>query len=293
MLSRLLSRPVRLDLGASTLKFRSKRELELALGNRTTVSPLTIATLSGLTDEALVREAGIYRHLEQCIVKAVSQHQGVEELLVEIDLATITEENDWRSVIRGVRTLDPSANAYKRCALLKFMEYLTSRQELVNTIRGNRQHQMVDAGKSEPGAIAENHARQTLVFDLPELLAAGSQEDGELDDEFNRVPKGESIEIEFDRHQSLNLLMARYRFTMVSGEPYLLVDENGNDLKLRRGKNIVGRSAQCDVAIDSVFKAISRKHLIVEAYGTGIVKLTDISTLGTFVPRGYLDNRLH
>ena len=64
-------------------------------------------------------------------------------------------------------------------------------------------------------------------------------------------------------------------------------------MKLRNGKNVVGRSLQSDVGLDPVFRAVSRRHLIVEFGDDDVVRLTDISTLGTFLPHRYLGARLH
>ena len=80
---------------------------------------------------------------------------------------------------------------------------------------------------------------------------------------------------------------------LVSGSPYVLVDQKGYDYRLKSGKNVVGRSDQCDLAVDPEYRAVSRKHVIVEATLGAPVRITDISSLGTFVPREHLDPLLH
>ena len=160
MLDRLLPRSIRLELGLSTLKFRSKRDLELVLSGKTAPSALKTAELGRLSDEELIRAVNSYRDLERRIVNALAQKKGVETLLNDLDLALITEDNDWRAVFRGLRTLDSSADEYKHCALLKFMEYLTLAQQLANTIRGDQRGPIADAGSlpaltSEAGGLGE------------------------------------------------------------------------------------------------------------------------------------------
>ncbi|HEY5701132.1 MAG TPA: FHA domain-containing protein, partial [Gammaproteobacteria bacterium] len=144
-----------------------------------------------------------------------------------------------------------------------------------------------------PDKNAGRAERQSLIFDLEELTGIDQAESQRNNDDFARVAKGETLEIQFGPHQSLALLLAKYRFTLVSGDPFLLLDETGHDLKVRAGKNIVGRSTQSDVVLDGIYGAVSRKHLIIEIDSSGMVKLTDISTLGTFVPKGYVDSKLH
>ncbi len=300
MLKRFFSSGVELDLGAGSLKVRTTRELDLALSGKTSLSSLKVTALGGLADDALLREADAYNRMEQRIVRVLSQPpgtgNGLSDFLAELDLSLVTEDNDWRAILRSVKILDGARDDYKRTALLKYMDYLSSGQEFVRTIRSNRRHQHPASNGEDSGAHrtpSDLSPRQALIFDLPDLAGTGDTQGDPEKEEFNRLPKGETLEVEFAAHQSLGLMMARYKFTIVAGSPFLLLDDNGNDLRLRSGKNIVGRSAQCDVAVDPIYRAVSRKHVIVEANGGGVVKLTDISTLGTFVPRVYLDNKLH
>ncbi len=292
MLKRLFGRPLELDVGAGPLRFRSSREFENALGGKTALSSTRITILGGLSDDALMREADAFRLMEQRIVAALSYPgNGIEQFLLQLDLPEITEDHDWRSILGALRLLDGGAESYKKAALLKYVEYLGSGQQVVQTIRANR-HGGAMAAEERPGnsAGASLGQKQRLIYDLAEL--AGMDDQGDHG-EFARMSKGESLEFHFGPHQSLSLMLAKYRFTLVSGDMFLLFDESGQDLKVRPGKNIIGRSAQSDVAVDAAYGAVSRKHLIVEIGNDGTVTLTDISTLGTFVPRGYVESKLH
>ncbi len=295
MLKRLFGRPLELDVGAGPLRFRSSREFENALGGKTALSSTRITILGGLSDDALMREADAFRLMEQRIVAALSYPgNGIEQFLLQLDLPEITEDHDWRTIFRGLRLLDGGAESYKKAALLKYVEYLGSGQQVVQTIRANRHGgAMAVEERPESSAGASLGNRQDLVYDLAELAGMGDQGRHGDKDEFSRMSKGESLAIQFGPHQSLSLMLAKYRFTLVSGDPFLLFDESGHDRKVRPGKNIIGRSAQSDVTLDAAYSAVSRKHLIVEIQDDGMVTLTDISTLGTFVPRGYVESKLH
>jgi hypothetical protein len=295
MLKRLFGRPLELNVGAGPLTFRSSRELETALSGKTVPSSTRIAILGGLSDDALMREADACRLMEQRIVGALSHPgNGIEQFLVQLDLSEITEDHDWRSIFGALRLLDGGAESYKKAALLKYVEYLGAGQQVVQTIRANR-HGGAVAAEERPGrsAGASLGKTQDLVYDLAELAGMDDQGGHGDKDEFARMSKGENLEIHFGSHQSLSLMLAKYRFTLVSGDPFLLFDEAGHDLKLRPGKNIIGRSAQSDLSLDAAYGAVSRKHLIVEIQDDGRVTLTDISTLGTFAPRGYVESKLH
>jgi len=295
MLKRLFGHALELDVGAGPLRFRSSREFENVLGGKTFLSSTRITILGGLSDDALMQEADAFRLMEQRIVAALSHPgNGIEQFLVQLDLPEITEDHDWRLIFGALRLLDGGAENYKKAALLKYVEYLGSGQQVVQTIRANR-HGGPMAAEERPGSSAGGSLgkRQSLIYDLAELAGMDDQGDHRDKDEFARMSKGESLEFHFGPHQSLSLMLAKYRFTLVSGDMFLLLDESGHDLKVRPGKNIIGRSTQSDVTLEAAYGAVSRKHLIVEIQDDGKVTLTDISTLGTFVPRGYVESRLH
>ena len=297
MLKRLFTKPVKLDIGAGTLELRSAREFELALGGRTGLSTMRIATLGVLADEALLREEDALQAMEQRIVGALGQSAGdagggVDHFLRDLDLASVPDDNDWRLVLGAVRGLGEAHDDYKKAALLKYIAYLSSSKEFVRTIRSNRQGMGAAEVVARETDANDTGSRQRLVLDLDTLLGAVPLQQ-EVSDEFSRMPKGEVLELELLPHQAFVMMLGKNRFTLVSGSPFLLVDDNGNDYRLRPGKNIIGRSQQCDVMIDSVYRAVSRRHLIVEASQGRTCRLTDISTIGTFVPRAHVDNRLH
>ena len=294
MLKRLFEKSVELAVGSGQLKFKNLSELEYALRDKTALSSLRVSSLGKLSDDALVREAESYRAMEQRIVDALSSPGNAVELLLErLDLDQISEDHDWRALISAMRALDDSSEPYKKAALLKYVAYLSAAQDVISTIRVNRLGTVDEASERSRGpAGAALAKRQKLIFDLQALSDEGGTPGQPDKYGFARMSKGESVEVEFGEHQSLGLMLAKYRFYLVSGSPYLLVDEVGNDFKLRPGKNIVGRSAQCSVALESGYGAISRKHLIVEI-DDGRVGLTDISTLGTYLPRDLFGSRLH
>ena len=222
---------------------------------------------------------------------------GVEAFFSSLDAAHVTDDNDWRAVLAELKLLDQSCAEFRKAALLKYLAYIGSGQELIRTIRANRGGPANLSGTApaisiDGGESFDAGPRQSLIFDFDRLLVADPSADAGPE-EFNRMAKGDKLDVEIAMHQSLNLMLGRYRFTLVAGTPFLLIDDNGNDYRLRFGRNIVGRSAQSDVPVDPYYRAVSRKHLIVECDGSGLMKLTDISTLGTFVPRAYLDNKLH
>ena len=77
-------------------------------------------------------------------------------------------------------------------------------------------------------------------------------------------------------------------FKLVRADGAYLVDENGKEYALRPRRSSVGRSAENDVAVDPGYRAISRKHLIIDFPSKDRVVFTDRSSHGTYLPLKYL-----
>ncbi len=108
------------------------------------------------------------------------------------------------------------------------------------------------------------------------------------EDGFGRLPKGEPVAVSLRPNEALPVVLADHKCHLVMDGGLALLDTTGRRRALRAGKNIVGRDRQCDVVIEQDFKNVSRKHLLIETVGESLVRLTDISSLGTLVPCEYL-----
>jgi len=280
------ARPLQLQIGERTLALATPRDLDFALAGRSGPSSGRAGSLMGLSDAALAHEAeqlaDMQQRLEQAVAAGADGRAG--RWLRELDLSLVTEDNDWRRLLAALHALDDRHEEYKRVALAKYLEYVASGRELVRRIRAGRQRPAPGEAPA-PAAAGPVPVRQRLDFDPGP--AAG--EDGTL----RRLPKGERVEVRFEPHQSLALALSRHRFVLVSGEPWLLVDDTGADARLDPGRNLVGRSVQCEATVSPGYGDVSRKHLIVEIAPAGAVGLTDISTLGTWAALDLPEPLLH
>ena len=82
----------------------------------------------------------------------------------------------------------------------------------------------------------------------------------------------------------MELVLSRHRFRLMGGKTFRLQDGSGSAYELHPGKNFVGRQAGNDVVVEAEYRAVSRRHLIVEPIGENTALLTDLSSHGTFVP---------
>lgn len=287
MFKKVFSGALALELGEATLEFGSPREFEFALAGRTGLSSRKLAAVLDMSDEALLREAEGIRQTEQRFVDVLSEsmdgRNDIGAFLLDLDLAAVSQDNDWRAIVFALNHHDAAHEEYKKVALVKYLQYLTSRQEVLNAVYAQRQ-QVRKEGEAEHAAEGQGKQkmRDTLLFDLP-------GHGGSSEEEFTRLPKGESVEVPLRPKQSVALLLARHRFDVVNDGGFHLLDESGEEAALHPGKNLVGRDASSDVVIDGDYRDVSRKHLIIEIEGETVLRLTDISSLGSFVPPEFLE----
>lgn len=272
--------------------FQSPRDFEFALNGRTSLPSPKIAALSRLGDDELLREAEAIRAVEQRFSEALSgtleDITSIGPFLKNIEPSIISQDNNWRSIINGLNKLEQVPEAYKKVALVKYMQYLASRQEVVKSLYANRQARSV----SEPNGANESAVyRPTARFRETMLLNLNDTADlDRYEVAFSRLPKGETVEVDLEEDRAIELLLGKHQCRILLDDRLLFVDQSGHDSELHVGRNIVGRDATSDVIIDSSLRDVSRKHLIVESDGARQLKLTDISSHGTSLPPRYLDH---
>lgn len=278
-------------IDGENLIFHSPRDFEFALSGRASLPVSKIAALARLGDEELLREAEAIRAVEQRFAEALSgtleDITSVGPLLRTMEPSIISQDNSWRSIIGALNDSEHVPETYKKIALVKYMQYLASRQEVVKSLYANRQPRGLGERFVNGNAVHKPTARfrETMLLNL-----AGSPELELHDASFSRLPKGETVEVDLDENCAIDLLLARHQCRILMRDRLLFVDQNGHDSELRVGRNVVGRDASSDIIMDANLRDVSRKHLIVESDGVRQIKLTDISSHGTSLPPRYLDH---
>jgi len=272
--------------------FQSPQDFEFALNGRTCLPAPKIAALSRLDDNELLREAEAIRAVEQRFSQALSgtleDITSVGPFLKAMEPTILSQDNNWRSIIMALNDVDRVPETYKKIALVKYMQYLTSRQEVVKSLYANRQSRSTAEDRPVNGSAVY---RPTARFRDTMLINLNDISDMERDEiSFSRLPKGETVEIALQRDHAVDLLLAKHQCRILLQDRLLFVNQEGHDSELRVGRNIVGRDATSDVIMDAALRDVSRKHLIVENDGVGQVKLTDISSHGTSLPPRFLDH---
>ena len=216
----------------------------------------------------------------------------IGEFFSDIRIKLFSQDHEWRDIMDGLRRLSPEYNEYKQVALVKYMQYLRSRQQILKNVFMDKTRDDANAAIHATPTDADcgdlDH-RSTAIFDVTRIAAAhtpAEHDKASSEQDFVALDKGESCCIKFKGQRELQLSLAGNYFKLYSGKEFYLTDDGGNTYPLRAGKNLVGRHSGCDVVVDHACRSISRHHLIIEPVADDAALLTDLSAHGTEIPAG-------
>ncbi len=255
------------------------KDFEYTLSVRSKVPPQRLSGLMDCSESEVQRQAkSVERTLKrfaQAVVGSLDNSAKVDSFLQELDLKCISKDHDWRAIFAEIRAQDVAFEGHKRILLVKYMQYLSFRKELLDFICQKRagleqtaSHTSVNVSQP-PGGVA-----------LQQGVAARTP----VPKSFERLPLGELVEIPITTKGCLDIHLAGRRFRLSGGRHPCFVAENGVTHFLTRGRNIVGRHPESDIVIDSDFFDVSRTHLLIEWDGSKFANLTDLSSRGTYLP---------
>lgn len=308
MLNKLFSKPLSLTIGDQTISFDTLAEFEFCLAGRTEVPAKKMASLVMLSPEALKKEAKSIKAVEkqfvEVLAKSIETPGSIASYLREIGLPVFSQDHNWRDIIAALNEKDSDYDDLRRVALVKYMQYLTSRQEVIKhtySVKRQQPHR-AHAEPSEPVAI---RAGETMMFQAPEMeqpfnaamretmildSALIEAETARKEEGFRRLPKGEAVVLSAKPGQTIEFLLSKHPFKLKVQDHCEIVDDMGRPHPLQDGKNIVGRDTVCNVVVNAAYRDVSRLHLIVERLGKDSFRFTDLSSHGTFFPASILGN---
>ena len=277
------SKPLRLILDDGTFAFPDVAGFEFALAGRTALPGKRVAAMLAQSKGELLRDAENIRRvalrITQIVTGGPSEPANLTGFLMGLDRSLISQDHNWRSILGAMAQYDSSTDDYKRAALVKYGQYLAAREDAARAVFA--------AQGDAPGeqSVGANGVSATLIVDLSNDANGANGANGS----FDRLPKGETIEIPLASDETLPLMLVKHHCEILGGPSPEFVDAAGNRSTLRAGKTIIGRDTRSDITVTTGRRDVSRKHLIIEATSANVVRLTDISSLGTFVPPRYLD----
>lgn len=286
MLDKLFSKALTLVVNGEEITFNTLTEFEFALGGRTNVPASKLADLIMLAPDDLKREAKSIKAVEKRFVdilsRSIEQPGEIGKLVREVDIQVFSNDYDWRSIFRALnQQSDDDYDELRRVAVVKYMQYLRSRQDVIKQTYKIKVKEVERRGeKASPMEETKDSLKETSIFDSISLEAPVDI----TESSFVRLPKGEAIVVEPAAGDVFELKLSKHLFTFNNGEPRTLVDEHGELHELSAGKNIVGRDAVCNVVVGNALRDVSRMHLIIEPLDDGSIRFTDLSSHGTFLP---------
>ncbi len=289
-------KPVRLDIGDRDITFVKTADFEFCLASRVDVPAVKMVDLMKMRTSDLRKEAKNIRRVEKKFTEFLSNTLSgagtIHQYLGQLDVKIFSQDHEWRSIFRGLLVLGPEGDELKRIALVKYMQYLASRQDVLKHIYfGKKAQEKPDAAESEVEGEPEiedqpPELRQTSIFNMEE---SRKPEEPSVATRLERLPRGETVIVRGDGIADIPMGLSTYPFHLVPGDQWRLVDEQGREMSLRPGRNVIGRHDGNEVSVDPDLRSVSRNHLVAEVIDELAIMLTDISSHGTFVASGLIE----
>jgi hypothetical protein len=255
-------------------------QFESKLAERTKVPSERLPEFFSWETDKIRRESDIVsrilKRFAEAVVDAMEEPEKADEFLRSLDLKAISRDHDWRTIFSTIRSQEIDCGEYQRAVLIKYLQYLSFRKRLLDFIMMRKQ------------GLEETDGYETQTHHQPPGDATQADMEVLNPEEFVRLNMGETVELDYEEGENIELKLANHLFRLVGARPPCLVDQNGVMYFLRPGRNMIGRHPESDVPIDANFGHVSRAHLIIEWDGESRLSLIDLSSRGSFLRRKVL-----
>ena len=293
MLNKLFSKPIELQIGEQLLKFFSIGDFEFCLSGRTSVPSRKITEMVKFTPDQLKKEARTIKDIEKRFVsilsKSIEDPLSINRNIRELDPLIFSQDHNWRDIISSLNNGGDELNPFRRVALVKYMQYLSSRQEIIKYLYSEKKKFMDEPSQRESEGGESAKFKDTLILENtlfePNLGADNKTR------EYERLPKGEVISLSLTDNAQVDILLSKHVCKLIAGETLKFMDQAGRQYELRKGRNIIGRDTISNIMIDPSLRDVSRLHLVIEKIDERHVSLTDMSAHGTYLPNQYLPQK--
>lgn len=288
MLNKIFSsRPLptlELHVADQTLNFVSIADFEFALGGRTAIPSGKINRLVQCSMQELRAEARTIKEVEKRFVdilsRSIEDPKSINRSLRELDPLIFSQDHHWREIISGLNEMGDEFDAYRRVALVKYMQYLAARQDIIKYLYSEKKRYSTGGSDKE----SDTPLKDTVILDGTLVATTG---DG--NDEYERLPKGESKQVHLPAGQEMDVLLSKHKCKLINQNGFEFQDDKGKTHKLTETRNIIGRDALSTVVVDPTWRDVSRKHLVIEIHGKNDLQFTDMSAHGTYIDTAFLE----
>ncbi len=291
MLNKFFAKPIEITIGEQTLKFSSLADFEFCVAGRTSVPSKKIINMVKFSLDELKKEARTIKEIEKKFVsmlsKSIEDPGSINHALREMDAQIFSQDHGWRTIIAGLHAGDEELNEFRRVALVKYMQYLSSRQEIIKYLYSEKKKH-VKSTSSSSDAEANIDYKDTLMLENTVFEPLSENKTGS---DMDKMPKGENVTIRMKAGREIDILLSKHQCKIIGGDSSSkFIDESGRSYDLKIGKNVIGRDSKSDIMLDPNLRDISRMHLVIETDDTNTLYLTDLSAHGTYIPVKYLES---
>ena len=276
--------PLRLDIGGNWQVFQNEQQFSEFLAERIEMSANRIEDLTALDGHGVQRELRHTRRSHQnsvdILVRAMETHTRLRYLWGLLDVSKVPDEHDWPSILFAVGSADNTSEPALRLTLTHYVHYLEARREILESM--GREWRSVALRGGSPRPVTPKAMRSDLS-----PVSRFTTRRNQL---YARLPRRRAVNVDLNTRRQITLYLARNRFVLRLEDGYVVLQQNdGVNHTLKIGRNMVGRSAQCEVCVDQGHSDISRQHLLIEVSEGSHVRLTDLSSRGSYMPPDMLD----
>jgi hypothetical protein len=280
MLQKIFTKPVELNIDGKVITFKTMDDFGFAMSTRTLIPQERISEAIHATHGELDLESNaMLVAIEQIseLINQSSESGEVTQSLKAINPVIFSNDNNWRDIFFALKkNRSAESSKYKLIALTAYLQYLTNRHDMVQSIK----------------------ARLDNRHDQKENYEAAEFKTGELDldDNFDskilakelgmtNMPTAEYVVFELKEGDEIALLLANYQCKLILKDGVKFIDNINVEHPMIIGLNKIGRGRECNVRFTDTMQRISRLHLMIINHDNKKVELTDLSTYGTYYLR--------
>ena len=291
MLKEDFSTALEIEINHQTIRFGNIDEFEFALNGRTSIPAKKISEIVHLSVEQLNDEAITIKNVESYFVSMIADTmqnpKSIDRALRETEPLVFSQDHNWRDIIAALNKSDNLLLDYKHLAIVKYLQYLSARQDLINFLYSEKT-KLPPATITDSMTIESNIYSDTSDINSSTLDMVRAFHGRQLNKNMERMPKGEKIQIHMNSDSYIDVIISKYKCKLVKQDMIYFVDQDNNQFPLKSGKNIIGRDTICNIMMDKFLRDISRVHLVIIRKDNDNLEITDLSSHGTFFPSEYL-----
>jgi hypothetical protein len=291
MFKTLFSKPLELKVGDQVLYFSTVTDFDFCLAGRIAVPSRKITDLVKFSTEQLKKEARTIKDIEKRFVtiltESIEDNSSINRAMRELDPLIFSQDHSWREIIAALNNGGEELNEFRRIALAKYMQYLSSRQEIIKYLYNEKKKMLKEP--SDIDALGTSEFKETLLLD--NTVFEESADEQKQKKESERMPKGEAITVTLAPNEEMEIMLSKHKCKIIAKNGIQFTDQAGRTYTLQKGRNVVGRDTVSNIMMEPTLRDISRLHLVIENFGNNSLQLTDLSSHGTYIPPKFIEHR--